>query len=103
MATLFSPSGLAASSTGAVAELLPWSAPDPALRLAEERIEELGGGAFAITRIIENAGEAPVSFRDELRVRDCFVATRYLIPCVNYDGNGAAAPAATAPVFGRAG
>ncbi|MBP5545312.1 MAG: hypothetical protein ILM98_14650 [Kiritimatiellae bacterium] len=84
----FSPSGLVADRDGAVAELLPWCAPDSALRLAEERVDDLGGGAFAITRTIENAGDAPVAFRDELRVRDCFEASRYLIPCVNYDGNG---------------
>ncbi|MBR4613910.1 MAG: hypothetical protein IKO40_14485, partial [Kiritimatiellae bacterium] len=85
----FSPSGLVADRDWAVAELLPWRAPDPALRLAEERVDDLGGGAFAVTRTIENAGDAHVSFRDELRVRDCFHATRYLIPCVSYDGNGA--------------
>ena len=94
----FSPSGLVADRDGAVAELLPWRAPNPALRLAEERVDDLGGGAFAITRTIENAGDAPVSFRDELRVRDCFEASRYLIPCVNYDGNGAAASAAATPI-----
>ena len=89
MATFFSPSGLVADRDGAVAELLPWRASDSALRLAEERVEALGGGAFAITRTIENVGDAPVAFRDELRVRDCFEARRFLIPCVNYDGNGA--------------
>ena len=95
MLVFFSSSGLVADRAGAVAELLPWRAPDPALRLAEERVEDLGGGAFAVTRTVENVGTAPVSFRDELRVRDCFEATRYLIPCVNYDGNGAAEAAAT--------
>ena len=90
MSVLFSPSGLVADHGRALAELLPWRAPNPALRLAEERVEDLGGGAFAVTRTIENVGAAPVAFRDELRVRDCFKATRYLIPCVNYDGNGAA-------------
>lgn len=87
MNRFFAPSGLVGDRAVAVAELLPWRAPDPALRLAEERVEDLGGGAFAVTRTIENAGAAPVSFRDELRVRDCFEATRYLIPCVNYNGN----------------
>ena len=89
MSIRFSHSGLVSDRAGAVAELLPWRTPDPALRLAEERVDDLGGGAFAVTRIIENVGAAPVAFRDELRVRDCFPATRYLIPCVNYDGNGA--------------
>ena len=91
MSVLFSPSGLVADRAGALAELLPWHAPDPALRLAEEQVKDLGGGAFAITRTIENVGAAPVAFRDELRVRDCFKASRYLIPCVNYNGNGAVA------------
>ena len=90
MSVCFSPSGLVSDHAGAVAELLPWRAPDPALRLAKERVEDLGNGAFAVTRTIENVGTAPVFFRDELRIRDCFKATRYLIPCVNYDGNVAA-------------
>ena len=98
MSVLFSPSGLVADRTEALAELLPWRAPDPALCLAEERVEDLGGGEFAVTRTIENAGAAPVDFRDELRIRDCFEAKRYLIPCVNYDGNGADAPAASMPI-----
>ena len=98
MSTFFSPSGPVADRAVAVAELLPWQAPDPALRLAEERVEDLGGGAFAVTRTIENVGDAPVSFRDELRVRDCFKATRYLIPCVNYNGNGADSAAASTPI-----
>ncbi len=88
MSVLFSSSGLVADRAGALAELLPWRAPNPALRLAEERVEDLGDGAFAVTRTIENAGDTPVAFCDELRVRDCFEATRYLIPCVNYNGNG---------------
>ena len=102
MSVLFSPSGLVAVRGRALAELLPWHAPDSTIRLAEERIEDLGGGAFAVTRTIENVGAAPVAFRDELRVRDCFKATRYLIPCVNYNGNGggfaADAPASATPV-----
>ena len=85
---LFGPNGLVADPAEALGELLPWRAPDPALRLAGERVDDLGGGAFAVTRTIVNDGAAPVSFRDELRVRDAFAATHYLIPCVNYDGNG---------------
>ena len=46
MSVLFSPSGLVADRAGAVAELLPWRALDPALRLAEERVEDRGGGFF---------------------------------------------------------
>ena len=86
--TFFGPNGLVADQTAALATLLPWCAPNPALRLADERVDDLGDGAYAVTRTIVNAGTAPVSFRDELRIRDAFRATRYLIPCVNYDGNG---------------
>ena len=98
MSVLFSSSGLVADHAGALAELLPWRAPAPTLRLAEERVEDLGDGAFAVTRTIENVGSAPIAFRDELRVRDCFAASRYLIPCVNYDGNGASASTAATAI-----
>lgn len=84
----FAPSGITHSATGAVGQLIPWTAPSPSLHLASEGVESLGGGAFAITRTIENIGSVPAVFRDELRVRDCFASTRYLIPCVNYNGNG---------------
>ena len=75
-------------SPSSLAEIIPWSAPDPALRLADESAVDLGEGAFAVTRAIVNAGSAPVSFQDEFRVKDLFDATHYLIPCVNYNGNG---------------
>lgn len=84
----FSASGLVDDGPAALAELLPWRPPSPALRLADEHVEYLGDGAFSVTRTIENCGDAPASFRDEVRVRDRFAATRYLIPCVNYNGNG---------------
>lgn len=84
----FGTDGIVRGPEGAVAALVPWTAPDPALALVEEKAEALGDGAFAIVRTIRNEGAAPVSFRDELRVRDLFDATHYLIPCVNYDGNG---------------
>ena len=84
----FALSGVAGSAEGAVGELLPWVSPNGALRLADERVESLGDGAFAVTRTIENVGGEEVKFRDELRVRDLFKAEHYLIPCVNYNGNG---------------
>ncbi|MBR4613475.1 MAG: hypothetical protein IKO40_12265, partial [Kiritimatiellae bacterium] len=84
----FALNGVAGSAEGAVGELLPWVSPNGALRLADERVESLGDGAFAVTRTIENVGGEEVKFRDELRVRDLFKAEHYLIPCVNYNGNG---------------
>ena len=84
---LFGRGGLVEDESAAIAELLPWKAPDAALRLADERIEHLCGGAYAVTRTVKNVGGGPVRFKDELRVRDVFEADRYLIPCVNYNGN----------------
>lgn len=84
---LFGESGLVEERSAALAELVPWKAPDTALRLVDEKVEHLGGGAYAIMRTVKNVGAGSVSFKDELRVRDCFAATRYLIPCVNYNGN----------------
>ena len=83
----FDENGLVEERSAALAELVPWKATDAALRLADEKVEHLGGGAYAIVRTVKNVGAASVSFKDELRVRDCFAATRYLIPCVNYNGN----------------
>ena len=84
---LFGENGLVEGRSAALAELVPWKATDAALRLVDEKVEHLGGGAYAIVRTVKNVGSASVSFKDELRVRDCFAATRYLIPCVNYNGN----------------
>jgi hypothetical protein len=86
-AVLFGENGLVEDRSAAIAELVPWKAPDAALRLADEKVEHLGGGAYAITRTVKNVGGEPVAFKDELRVRDTFAADRYLIPCVNYNGN----------------
>ena len=86
-AVLFGENGLVEDRSAALAELVPWKAPDAALRLADEKVEHLGGGAYAITRTVKNVGGEPVAFKDELRVRDTFAADRYLIPCVNYNGN----------------
>ena len=71
----------------AVAELLPWKAPDERLVLAGERVEYLGDGVYSVTRSIKNIGKDTVRFNDEIRERDIFREERYLIPCVNYNGN----------------
>ena len=84
---LFGRDGLVTDRAQALAELVPWKAPNTALRLADEKVSYLGGGSYAITRTVVNAGDAPLAFKDEVRVRDCFAATRYLIPCVLYNGN----------------
>ena len=87
VALLFGENGLVEERSAALAELVPWNAPDAALRLMDEKVEHLGGGAYAVTRTVKNVGGEPISFKDELRVRDLFAADRYLIPCVNYNGN----------------
>lgn len=83
----FGPVGPVSEASSAVAELLPYQAPDPALTLADESVRYLGEGAYSITRIIVNKGADTVSFNDVLKVRDLFMAGRFTIPCVNYDGN----------------
>ena len=84
---LFGPDGLVQDRSKAVGELVAWRAPEASLALVDETVEHLGRGAYAVTRTIRNTGARPVAFKDELRVRDCFEATRYLIPCVSYNGN----------------
>ena len=46
-----------------------------------------GGGLFKVLRDIENVSESDVTFRDIFEVTTAFVPARYLIPCVNYNGN----------------
>lgn len=84
---LFGPDGLTDDSAKALAELMPYEAPNPALRLTEEKVDYLGGGAFAVTRTVLNDSKGPVAFNDEFLVRDRFSAEHYLIPCVSYNGN----------------
>lgn len=83
----FGPEGLMPSGEGALAVLLPYEAPAEGLRLASENVEVIGSGQFAITRSILNSSSDTISFNDILRVRDLFRASRYTIPCVNYNGN----------------
>lgn len=79
--------GTVRRKSAAVAELLPWKAPDARLFLADERIDYLGDGAYSVTRSIRNTSGDTVRFKDEIRVLDAFRAHRYLVPCVNYNGN----------------
>ena len=83
----FGPDGLAKHRRQALAELLPYQSPSPSIALLNENVEYLGDGSFSIVRTIVNNGADTVRLKDELRVRDCFTATRFLIPCVNYNGN----------------
>ena len=75
---LFGDDGLVENRSAALAELVPWKSPDAALRLEDEKVEHLGGGAYAVTRTVKNVGATPVKFKDELRVRDCFAAEQQL-------------------------
>lgn len=83
----FGPKGLVGDPSSALAFLLPYAAPDPALKLADETVLYLGGGAYSVTRILVNKGTDTLRFNDVLKVRDLFDATHYTIPCVNYNGN----------------
>ena len=46
-----------------------------------------GNGLFKATRTVKNIGDTDVTFRDIFEVRTAFTPARYLIPCVNYNGN----------------
>lgn len=46
-----------------------------------------GNGLFKVYRVIENVSDNNVTFRDIFEVQTAFAPTRYLIPCVNYNGN----------------
>ena len=59
---LFGRDGLVTDRAQALAELVSWKAPNTALRLADEKVSDLGGGSYAITRTVVNAGDAPVAF-----------------------------------------
>lgn len=46
-----------------------------------------GDGLVKVVRVIENVSNSDVTFRDIFEVKTAFVPSRYLIPCVNYNGN----------------
>lgn len=52
-----------------------------------DTVSDLGGGLFRIDRTLENVGVGTLCFKDILEIRTAFVPTKYLIPCVNYNGN----------------
>ena len=53
----------------------------------KDSAEHLGDGTFRLTREIKNTSAHSVSFQDILSVMDSFAASRYLIPCILYNGN----------------
>ncbi|MBQ4598913.1 MAG: hypothetical protein IJB19_03285 [Clostridia bacterium] len=46
-----------------------------------------GDGLYKVLRVIENGGTNTLTFRDIFEVQTAFAPARYLIPCVNYNGN----------------
>ena len=46
-----------------------------------------GEGLFKVVRVIENVSRGNVTFRDIFEVQTAFAPARYLITCVNYNGN----------------
>ena len=52
-----------------------------------DRLTDLGNGLIQINRTIENTANVPLTFKDIFEVQTAFAPTRYLIPCVNYNGN----------------
>ena len=52
-----------------------------------ETYKNQGNGLFKVERTIENISNDKITFRDIFEVQTAFVPSRYLIPCVNYNGN----------------
>lgn len=52
-----------------------------------DKITDLGDGLWRIDRVIENTGVGTLCFKDILEIRTAFKPAKYLIPCVNYNGN----------------
>lgn len=46
-----------------------------------------GNGLFKVVRVLKNVSDGNITFRDIFEVHTAFVPARYLIPCVNYNGN----------------
>lgn len=84
----FGRDGIVHDKASAVASLVPYQAPNPAIKLADENVRYLGNGEFSVCRILVNKGADTVRFNDVLKVKDLFTATHYAIPCVSYNGNG---------------
>lgn len=56
------------------------------LRIAD-KIKDLSGGLFRVTRTICNASDTSKQFKSIFTVKTCFVPEKYVIPCVLYNGN----------------
>ena len=52
-----------------------------------ETYENLGNGLFSVHRGIENISNNKITFREIFAVQTAVTPSRYLITCVNYNGN----------------
>lgn len=57
-----------------------------------DTVADLGGGLFRIDRTVRNVGVGTLCFKDILEIRTAFAPAKYLIPCVNYNGNPGCKP-----------
>ena len=57
-----------------------------------DTVSDLGGGLFRIDRAVQNVGVGTLCFKDILEIRTAFTPAKYLIPCVNYNGNPGCKP-----------
>ena len=53
----------------------------------DDSVSSLGNGLFKVVRKIKNVSDENVTFRDIFEIKTAFTPSRYLIPCVNYNGN----------------
>ncbi|MBQ8836001.1 MAG: hypothetical protein IJ002_00670 [Clostridia bacterium] len=49
--------------------------------------ENEGNGLFKVLRYVKNVSDKEVTFREIFEIKTAFKPARYLIPCVNYNGN----------------
>ncbi len=52
-----------------------------------DSVSEIGDGRYVIKRHVENTSAELLRFKDVIRVADNFCASKYLIPCILYNGN----------------
>ncbi len=48
---------------------------------------DMGDGLFKVERTAKNKSADTVTFRDIFEIKTAYIPSRYLIPCVNYNGN----------------
>lgn len=80
---------------GVIAQLLPPMVEEHGAQMEaaaagfshRDRVHDMGGGLFRITRSVSNESRASRTVKLMVVVKTSFAATKYLMPCILYDGN----------------